>query len=113
MTSFSVRHGHRNHFATFNSKQATIDSIGQQDITWTEFFPDWPCEIKTVSEGERIAGRQTRTNTTKVLFGDFLAVQDVTTEMQCVIDGSTYNVNAVMDQTGDRHEMRIELKESK
>ncbi len=113
MTTFSVRQGHRNNFATFNTPYRVINSIGQAETTWTEFFPNWPCEMKTVSEGEKIAGRQTRTNTTKVLFGDYSAVMGVTSDMQCVINGETYNVNAAMDQSGDRHVMRIELKESK
>jgi SPP1 family predicted phage head-tail adaptor len=113
MNPFSVRQGHRNHFATFNAPQKTVDSIGGQSTSWTEYFPNWPCEVKTVSEGEKIAGRQARTNTVKVLLGEYLSVENVTTEMQCVLDGHIYNVNAVMDQGGDRHVMRIELKESR
>lgn len=66
----------------------------------------------TTISGEVIRGRQTRTNTTKVLFGNYSAVKNVDTTMQCVISGKVYNVNSVMEQGGNQFEMRIELKES-
>lgn len=112
MNKFRQRVGYRNHTATFNSPVKTLDSIGQEEITWTLSVQGWYCELLTVSSGEVVRGRQTRTNTTKVLFGNYSAVKDVDTSMQCVISGKVYNVNSVIDQGGNQFEMRIELKES-
>lgn len=112
MAKFRQRVGYRNHTATFQSPVRTLDSIGQEEITWTPFVQGWYCEMLTTASGEVIRGRQTRTNTTKVLFGNYSAVKSVTTDMQCVISGRTYGVNSVMEQGGNQFEMRIELKES-
>ena len=99
--------------ATFNSPVKVLDSMGQEEVTWTAAVSNWPCEMLTVVSGEVIRGRQTRTNTTKVLYGNYSGVRTVDTEMQCVISGKVYGVNSVMEQGGNQFEMRIELKESK
>ena len=98
--------------ATFQQPTKSLDSIGQETTVWTSYLSGWPCELLTTASGEVIRGRQTRTNTTKVLFGNYSAVKDVTTEMQCVISGKVYGVNSVMEQGGNQFEMRVELKES-
>ena len=113
MAKFRQRVGYRNHRATFMSPVKTLDSIGQEQVTWATSVESWPCEVLTTVSGEVIRGRQTRTNTTKVLYGNYSAVKSVTTDMQCIISGVTYNVNSVMEQGGNQFEMRIELKESK
>ena len=113
MAKFRQRVGYRNHRATFQSPTKTLDSIGQEQKTWATFVDGWPCEVLTAVSGEVIRGRQARTNTTLVLYGNHSAVKNVTTEMRCVLNGETYSVNSVMDQSGNQFETRIELKESK
>ena len=108
------RIGARRHRATFTQHNGTQDDHGQPTYTtpgdWDTVVQSWPCEVLTVSGGERIRGRQVAGETTHVLFGEYYGGKDATDNMRVTVDGVTYDVVTAYDPAGDHREWRVEAK---
>lgn len=49
--------------------------------------------------------------TKRVLYGDFAAVAIASARMRCKVDGIVSDVISVLDDSGEKREMRIQLGE--
>lgn len=108
------RIGQRRWNAEFSSHNGNVDEYGQltysNDSDWSITVSSWPCELVTTVGGEVLRGRMTNEKTTNVAYGDWYAVQHVTTKSRVVINGVSYGITAMIDTEGLQREMRIELR---
>ena len=105
--------GRRNHKATFERKSTTsVDSFGQETVTWSTVVSGWWAEVITASQKENLRGRTVAEDTVLVLYGDAKAVSSITTTDRCILNGETYGIAACYDQSGCGRDYRIELKRS-
>jgi len=107
--------GARAHVASFFGHDGSVDSSGQPTFNdptaWTQIATGWYCEVLATSGNETMRGKQVTAQTKRVLWGDFAAVKDITPRMRCKVDGIVSDVIAVLDDSGEKREMRIELGE--
>ena len=108
------RVGHRRHRATFESHNGTVDNYGQptydNPTDWDLFMADWPCEKVSTVGGEMLRGRMVTAKSTHALFGNFRALEGVNVKMRVRINGELYGITSAGDPSGDRMEMRVELR---
>ena len=108
------RVGHRRHRATFDSHNGNADTYGQptydNDADYTTFVANWPCEFVSTVGGEMLRGRMVTAKSTHALFGNFAAVEGIDVKMRVTINGELYGITSANDPTGDRMEMRVELR---
>ncbi len=114
------RIGSRRHRAKFEQHDGGVDEHGNPTYTsdndWDAVVTSWPCELKAVTEGEQLRGKQVSADTTHVLFGEYGGARDVETDMRAVVTSTTtgltttYEIVSVLDLDGEGRELRIELK---
>ncbi len=107
--------GSRRYIATFFSHDGTVDSVGQPTFNdpaaWQQVIGGWPCECLATSGSETLRGQQVTAQTKRVLYGDFAAVAIASARMRCKVDGIVSDVISVLDDSGEKREMRIQLGE--
>ena len=110
----------RRHRATAKQHNGNVDAHGTPTYTtsvdWTEVVTEWPCEMRVVSGGEVIRGKQVAAETSHVLFGEFHGGKAIQPQMKVeVYDPATsstieYGVVSSYDMDGDSRELRVELR---
>jgi len=109
--------GSRRYIATFFAHDGTVDGAGQPTFNdpaaWNQIVTGWYCECLATSGGETLRGQQVTAQTKRVLYGDFAAVRSVTARMRCKVDGIVSDVISVLDDSGEKREMRIQLGEER
>lgn len=102
------------HVARFDQHNGNADDFGNPtysvDDDWDTVIQQWPCQLTTTSGGEKVRGRQTTSETTHVLFGEFYGASTAEASFRAVIEGKTYGVVSVYDADGENRELRVELK---
>jgi len=108
------RIGFRRHSIDIMVHNGTVDSYGQKTYNnpsdWDVFFSGWPCEFISTVGGEILRGRMVTEKSTHAAFGNFAAVEGITTKMRVVHNGHNYGITSVGDPDGTRSEMRVELR---
>lgn len=107
------RIGHRNYVATIQTPPVALDSFGQVDYSqgWSDKIVAWYCELISAAGGFDAYGNMVSSSTTDVIVGDYDHAQSASVEDRVVIDGNFYTITAVRDISGDKRELRIELKQ--
>jgi SPP1 family predicted phage head-tail adaptor len=105
--------GKRRDNALIQKHNGNADKYGQPtykvEADW-ETVIRWPCQFQSTSGGEFLRGRQVTAQSTHVLWGDYAAVRNVTTDMRVKIRGQVLGIINVDDLFGDQKEMSIDAK---
>mgnify|MGYP000743035200 CR=1 FL=1 len=108
------RAGQRRHRLDAKQHDGTLDGHGDPTYTvpgdWDTVVTGWPCEMLTVSAGERVRGRQVTDQTTVVFFGEFQGGSTITPDMRVEVNSVTYEVVTAFDPENTRREYRVEAK---
>lgn len=106
------RIGHRNYQADIEAPPTALDGFGQIDYSqgWTTRVSGWFCELISAAGGYDAYGEMVSSTTSDVIVGDYEHASSATVEDRVLIDGKYYTVVAVRDVSGDKRELRIELK---
>ena len=111
------RVGFRRHLVDIKVHDGTVDTYGQPTYNnpndWDDFFTGWPCEFVSTVGGEILRGRMVTEKSTHAAFGNFSAIEDITTEMRVLYNGDYYGITSVGDPEGIRSEMRVEMRKEK
>lgn len=107
-----LRVGHRNYRADIQAPPAALDNFGQVDYSqgWTTKVSQWYCELISAAGGFDNWGEMVSSTTDSVIVGDYDHAKTATPEDRVLIDGKYYTIVAVRDVSGDKRELRIELK---
>ena len=117
MSKQRKREGYRTHLATFIKHNGNVDADGNPTYTneadWIPEVANWPVEVIGARGAEVIRGRAVAAETTHVLFGEFFGGEGIEATHICLLSGhdQRFGVVSSLDQSGDRRERRVEIRE--
>lgn len=82
------------------------------DEDWEPFIPKLWVQLKSVSGGETIRGRQVHANATAIAKTYMTPeTKQISETMRLAVDGRIFNILAAMDMDGDRTALTLHLAE--
>lgn len=102
--AFAMRTGKLNTLVIIEKSTATVDSYGDEVITWAEFTKAW-AEIKTNSGKEFMNAKEINSSVEKLL--KIRYVSGITPGMRVNDGGNYYNILSSFDPTNQRERIML------
>lgn len=99
--------GRRRHLITLESRGTTLDSYGDETLTYTTLATAW-AEIRMVSGNERFGAMQVQAEVTHRIRFDWTAAAAALTPKDRITYGSrTFDIISAADPTGRQRELEV------
>ena len=92
------------HRVDIQLRNSTLDAFGQAALTWTTLYTIW-ASIEDISGKELIASMAINTELSTHIYIRYRA--GITTANRVLYQGTTYNIQAVVDATGRKRELHL------